>query len=121
MSASTYTVETPRVSARVGECSINAPREGLGWLHFLDYDNLHGTGCPSIAQIDRVHDAYQHVGMGKTDPIYGACNHDPNRRSRVQILAVRWWGGLPIPGEAEGRHTNPRRSSRGRGSEERDG
>ena len=89
MSASTYTVETPRVSARVGECSINAPREGLGWLHFLDYDNLHGTGCPSIAQIDRVHDAYQHVGMGKTDPIYGACNHDPNRRSRVRISAPR--------------------------------
>ena len=95
MSTSVYTIETPSVRARVGDCSVNASRGGFDWLHFLDYDNLHGTGCPSIARIDRVYDAYQDLGIGKTDLIFGACNHNPSRNNRVRVrtawhLLERW-------------------------------
>ena len=95
MSATVHTFEAPSDHARVGLCLINSPREHLARLHGLDYDNLHGTGCPSIAQIDRVHDAYQNVGIGKTDLIFGACNHDPSRNNRARVrtawhLLERW-------------------------------
>ena len=95
MSTSTYTMETPRIRARVGECLIKPLREGFDWLHFLDYDNLHCTGCPSITQVDRVYDAYQNLGIGKTDLIFGACNHNPSRNNRVRVrtawhLLERW-------------------------------
>ena len=88
-------METPRIRARVGECLIKPLREGFDWLHFLDYDNLHGTGCPSIARIDRVYDAYQDLGIGKTDLIFGACTHNPSRNNRVRVrtawhLLERW-------------------------------
>ncbi len=85
MSTSVYTTETPGARARTGECLIKLPRGGFDWLHFLDYDNLHGTGCPSITQIDRVYDAYQDVGIGGSDLIFGACNHNPSRNNLVRV------------------------------------
>ncbi|MDP7258061.1 MAG: hypothetical protein QF419_01690 [Acidimicrobiales bacterium] len=95
MSTSTYALETPRIRARGGKCLIKPLRDGFDWLHFLDYDSLHCTGCPSITQIDRAYDAYKDLGIGKTDLIYGACNHNPSRNNRVRVrtawhLLERW-------------------------------
>ncbi len=102
MSTSTYTLETPRIRARVGKCLIKPLHDGCDWLHFLDYDSLHCTGCPSITQIDRAYDAYKDLGIGKTDLIYGACNHNPSSRDRANTqttfhLCTAWPKGTVRP------------------------
>lgn len=71
----------PRISAE-GGCQITAPRPGCSRLHLLDLDNLHGCSDPNLGLVDRVRSDYETVGIGPTDLVYGACNHDPTGHDR---------------------------------------
>ena len=54
-------------------CLINAPRRPEDRrIHFLDLDNLHSTGCPSIERTKRVYAQYQDLVVAQTDVGFGA-------------------------------------------------
>lgn len=78
----TSTIHLPPHAPTSSGCRITAPRPGCARLHLLDLDNLHGCPDPSLGRVDRVRFDYESVGVGPTDLVYGACNHDPTGHDR---------------------------------------
>ena len=61
-------------------CLINAPRRPEDRrIHFLDLDNLHSGGCPSIKQTKRVYAQYQDLVVAHA---YKRSENPPRRKTK---------------------------------------